>query len=225
MIENLTFTKTKILVIALSLASFSAFAGPESVSTADSKKQPLVKTETLPLDELRSFSEVFYYVKSAYVDEVDDRELIQAAISGMVNSLDGHSRYLSPNAFANFTTDNNGEYAGIGLSFDDHSHGIQIDEIVKNGPADRQQLKVGMVVSKINGINIKQISSEDAYKLLHGKVNSQVQLTVLKDPNNPKSEENSHEYTLIREVLQLPSITSDLLESNVGYLSISQFIK
>ena len=225
MIKNLTFTKTKVLIIALSLASFSAFAGPESVSTADSKKQPLVKTETLPLDELRSFSEVFYYVKSAYVDEVDDRELIQAAISGMVNSLDGHSRYLSPNAFANFTTDNNGEYAGIGLSFDDHSHGIQIDEIVKNGPADRQQLKVGMVVSKINGINIKQISSEDAYKLLHGKVNSQVQLTVLKDPNNPKSEENSHEYTLIREVLQLPSITSDLLESNVGYLAISQFTK
>lgn len=225
MIKNLTVTKTKILVIALSLASFSAFAGPESVSTTDSKQQPAVKPEPLPLDELRSFSEVFYYVKSAYVDEVDDRELIEAAISGMVNSLDGHSRYLGPNAFANFTTDNNGEYAGIGLSFDDHTHGIQIDEIVKNGPADRQQLKVGMVVSKINGINIKQISSEDAYKLLHGKVNSQVKLTVLKDSMNPKSEENSNEYTLIREVLQLPSITSDLLESNVGYLAISQFTK
>jgi len=191
-------------------------------STEDQTQQPL------PLEELRAFSEVYFYVKSTYVEEIDDKALINAAIKGMVGSLDNHSRYLDPSAFANFTADNNGEYAGIGLSFGDHKLGIQIDNIVKNGPADRQQLTIGMVVSKINGINIKQISSEDAYKLLHGKVNSTVKLTVLQ--NLAKLESDSadsptKDYLLTREIIYLPSITSKRLPDNIGYLAISQFTK
>jgi carboxyl-terminal processing protease len=224
MIKKQLLKLTTSFLLVSSIVSNIAFASPENSPTTEAKTKPAAP-QSLPLDELRSFSEVFYYVKSAYVEEVDDRALIQAAISGMVNSLDNHSRYLGPSAFANFTTDNNGEYAGIGLSFDDHKNGIQIDSIVKGGPADRQNLSKGMVVSKINGIDIKQISPEDAYKLLHGKVNSQVRLTVLNDPLNPKSENNSADFSLIREVIQLPSITSDLLDSNIGYLAISQFTK
>ncbi len=202
--------------------------GVFSPSISQAKNQP---EQTLPLDELHAFSEVYYYVKSSYVEEVDDRALIKAAIKGMVSSLDNHSKYLDSSAFANFTADNNGEYAGIGLSFADHPLGIQIDTVVKNGPADRQKLTKGMVVSRINDIDIKRISSDDAYKLLHGRVNSKVKLTIIETgfkPNDNASEQletKQKNYVLTREIIYLPSITSDLLPTNIGYLAISQFTK
>jgi carboxyl-terminal processing protease len=195
---------------------------------SQAKNQP---EQPLPLEELRAFSEVYYYVKSSYVEEIDDRALIKAAIKGMVSSLDNHSRYLDSSAFSNFTADNNGEYAGIGLSFADHTLGIQIDTVVKNGPADRQQLTKGMVVTRINDIDIKRISSDDAYKLLHGKVNSKLKLSILEnaqmlnDSNADQLEAKQKDYFLTREVIYLPSITSDLLPTNIGYLAISQFTK
>jgi carboxyl-terminal processing protease len=181
--------------------------------------------EPLPLEELRSFSEVYYFVKSSYVEEIDDKALINAAIKGMVSSLDSHSSYLEPSAFANLTSDNNGEYAGIGLSFNDHELGIQINHIIKNSPADRQNLKTGMIVSQINGINIKQISSDDAYKLLHGRVNSTIKLSIIALKENVPIVNTLKEYTLTREVIEFPSITSALLPDNTGYLAISQFTK
>ena len=203
-------------------------SGVFSPLISQAKNQP---EQALPLDELRAFSEVYYYVKSSYVDEVDDKALIKAAIKGMVSSLDNHSRYLDSSAFANFTADNNGEYAGIGLSFADHPLGIQIDTVVKNGPADRQKLTKGMVVSRINDIDIKRISSDDAYKLLHGRVHSKVKLTVIetghesKDKVSKQLETKKQNYFLTREIIYLPSITSDLLPTNIGYLAISQFTK
>lgn len=211
--------KLRIFISLVTAATLfaSATASYAASETPKNSKQPL------PLEELRSFSEVFYYVKSTYVDEVDDKTLIDAAIRGMVDSLDNHSRYLDPSAFANFTADNEGEYAGIGLSFNDHDNGIQISSIVPTGPADRAQLKVGMVVSRINNIDIKQISTEDAYKLLYGKVNSQLKLTILDDSNTKESSTQDH--MLTREIIQLPSISYELLPGSVGYLAISQFTK
>jgi carboxyl-terminal processing protease len=204
------------IIVVISLTLFSS-EGTASSETGVDSKQPL------PLEELRSFSEVFYYVKSTYVDEIEDKALIDAAIRGMVDSLDNHSRYLDPSAFANFTADNEGEYAGIGLSFNDHENGIQISSIVPAGPADRAKLQVGMVVSKINNIDIKQISTEDAYKLLYGKVNTQLKLSVL-DHSETKSSAFK-DYLLTREIIQLPSIVSERLPGNVGYVAISQFTK
>jgi carboxyl-terminal processing protease len=211
---NLQKLVSLVTAIALLVCAGTSSASPETESNS---KQPL------PLEELRSFSEVFYYVKSTYVDEVDDKTLIDAAIRGMVDSLDSHSRYLDPSAFANFTADNEGEYAGIGLSFNDHDNGIQISSIVPTGPADRAELTIGMVVSRINNIDIKQISTEDAYKLLYGKANSQLKLTILDDSKTKES--STKDYLLTREIIQLPSISHELLPGNVGYLAISQFTK
>lgn len=211
---NLQKLVSLVTAIALLVCAGTSSASPETESNS---KQPL------PLEELRSFSEVFYYVKSTYVDEVDDKTLIDAAIRGMVDSLDSHSRYLDPSAFANFTADNEGEYAGIGLSFNDHDNGIQISSIVPTGPADRAELTIGMVVSRINNIDIKQISTEDAYKLLYGKANSQLKLTILDDSKTKES--STKDYLLTREIIQLPSISHELLPGNVGYLVISQFTK
>jgi len=213
-----------IIIIAGLLASYSAIASPSKTTPTD--------RDTLPLEELRTFSEVFYHVKSSYVEEVDDRALINAAIEGMVSSLDPHSRYLDPTAFASFTADNNGEYAGLGLSFDDHPLGIKIRSVVKNSPADRKNLAQGMLVTKINNINIKDISSEDAYKLLKGMVGSQVKLTIqppsiksTDDSANKKAKLSTKDYVLTREIIIMPSVVSAILPNRVGYIAIDEFTK
>ena len=215
----MTHLKSISLFLSLIALSFSILENP--IAAPNKKAEPI--NNKIPLDELRAFSEVYYYVKSSYVEEVDDRQLLNAAIKGMVSSLDGHSRYMDSSAFSNFSADNNGEYAGIGLSFKDHDKGIQISQVMKGGPADRSQLIEGMVVTKINGINIKDITSDDAYKLLHGKVNSKVSLSIF----NPDKEnfEQARDYQLYREIIQLPSVNSHRLPNKTGYIAISQFTK
>ncbi len=217
-------TKSKMVNFKFILlnATFAACIGLILTAPAHAVNQP---KQTLPLEELHTFTDVINQIKAHYVEELDDKDLIKAAIAGMVSSLDRHSRFLDRSALANFTADNNGEYAGIGLSFADHQLGIQIDTIVKNSPADRQNLIKGMVVTKINGINIKRITSDDAYKLLHGKVNSKVTLTIVKDTKVDKSEFIETDYVLTREIIVLPSVTSNLLPTNIGYIAISQFTK
>ena len=211
-----------VVILAGLLSGFLTVA--VAAKTPSANQDPPLQRNTLPLKELRTFSEVFYHVKSNYVEEVDDKTLINAAIEGMVSSLDAHSRYLDPAAFASFTADNDGEYAGVGLAFDDHPLGIQITTVVKNGPADRNNLTQGMIVTKINNVNIKEISSEDAYKLLTGKKGSQVKLTIISATSNT-DQTQVQAYVLTREIIVLPSITSALLPNRVGYLAIDEFTK
>jgi len=212
--RNYTNLRVKSLFLGIiALICCSLYVNAEQVT-----EQP---AERLPLEELRTFSEVYYHVKSHYVEEVDDQVLIKAAIRGMVSSLDKHSKFLDSSDLVNFTADNNGEYAGIGLSFVDHQLGIKIDTIVKNSPADHKNLKKGMIVTKINDINIAKISSDDAYKLLRGKEASKVKLTIV-EPSQPAEYKD---YILTREIVYLPSVSSDRLPVNTGYLAIYQFTK
>ena len=174
--------------------------------------------ETLPLDELKAFSEAYYQIKSSYVKPIDDVTLLRAAIRGMVDNLDRHSRFLSPQEFERFNTDNEGEYAGIGLSFNDHKFGIEVAEVVKNSPAARAGIKRGMIVTHINHREIQFIPVTEAYTMLKGEVGSIVKLTVA-SAEFPKP----REYDLEREIILLESIVSHSLPENTGYIAISQF--
>jgi len=174
--------------------------------------------EKLPLTELRAFAEAYYQIKSNYVEPVDDITLIRAAIQGMVGSLDNHSRFLSPKEFERFNTDNIGEYAGIGLRFNDHKYGIEIAHVVKNSPAFRAGLKEGMLVTHIDGQPIKFLAAEDALAKLRGEVDSQVALTVA-----ASEFPQPRDFILKREIILLESVKSQLLPNKTGYVAISQF--
>ncbi len=208
----------KPLFLALSLLLTSSLG-----ATTPSKNQE-DPFQALPLEELRTFSQVYYFVKSTYVEEVDDKALITAAIKGMVTSLDRHSRFLDASALINVNQDNNGEYAGVGLSFIENKQGLEISKVIKNSPADRQAIRQGMIVTHINATEVRRLTREDAFKLLKGKVNSQVKLTLI-NPSQVQQPNTATDYYLVREVIELPSIHSNLLPGNVGYLAISQFTK
>ncbi|TQV89209.1 S41 family peptidase [Aliikangiella coralliicola] len=197
------------LLKQLSFCMFIFYAG---FVHAKAEKEPL------PLDELRAFSEAYYQIKSSYVQPVDDVDLLRAAIRGMVGSLDRHSKYLSPQEFERFNTDNEGEYAGIGLSFNDHKYGIEVAEVVKNSPAARAGIKPGMIVTHIDQREIQFIPVMEAYTMLKGEVGSSVNLTVA-----AAEFAKPQDYDLQREIILLESITSQQLPDNTGYIAISQF--
>ncbi len=174
--------------------------------------------QTLPLDELRALSEAYYRIKSAYVRNIDDSALIRAAIRGMVAELDRHSRYLPPEEFARFNVDNEGEYAGIGLTFSDHKYGIEIAEVLNNSPAQRAGLEAGMLVTHIDGQSLKFMPADTAYQRLKGEVGSSVMLTVA-----AAKFAQPREFKLVREIILLESVRSQLLPEQTGYIAISQF--
>lgn len=176
------------------------------------------ENEPLPLSELRAFTEAYYQIKSNYVKPVDDATLIRAAIKGMVAGLDRHSRYLPPGEFEQFNTDNEGEYAGVGLSFNNHKFGIEVSKVVKNSPADRAGIRPGMLVTHVNQNEIKFMTADKAYEMLLGDVDSTVELTVA-----AAEFVKPRDIQLRREFILIESVTSELLPNETGYVAISQF--
>ncbi len=181
---------------------------------------PLIakKHQALPLNELRAFSEAYYRIKSAYIEEIDDTRLIRSAIRGMVSDLDKHSYYLSPKEFSRFNSDNEGEYAGLGLTFNDHKYGIEIDQVLNNSPAKDAGFKKGMIVTHINKESIQFISAKEAFGLLEGKAGSSVTLTIA-----DASFAQPKDFKLTRKIILIESVSSRSLPAKTGYVAISQF--
>ena len=184
-------------------------------STASSVR---ASNEPLPLDELQAFTEAYFQIKSNYVKDVKDIQLLRAAIRGMVSELDNHSRYLPPEEFERFNTDNEGEYAGLGLTFNEHKYGIEIREVIKNSPAKAAGLEPGMLVTHIENKSLKFMSSDEAYQMLRGEAGTFVSLTVASSKfPQPKT------FKLERQIILLESVSSERLPSNTAYIAISQF--
>jgi carboxyl-terminal processing protease len=206
--------------LLLSLCSFNLLALQQTSDIADSTSSRTNDNSpsTLPLNELRAFAEAYYQIKQNYVHPVDDAVLLEAAINGMVSSLDQHSRYLNPDEFSQFNADNQGEYAGIGLSFNHHQFGIEVAEVISGGPAARVGIKPGMLVTHINQQAIEAMPQQAVFKLLKGKLGASINLRVAS-----ASFAEPKEFDLIREYIQVDSVFSQLLPSNSAYISISQF--
>ncbi|MET1256099.1 S41 family peptidase [Aliikangiella maris] len=172
----------------------------------------------IPLNELRALTEAYYHIKSSYVKDVDDTTLIRAAIRGMVNSLDNHSRYLPPEEFTEFNQDNDGEYAGVGLRFKDSEFGLEIIEVIANSPAANAELKIGDIITHINGKSIRYVSVEEAASQFKGEVGSAIEMRVTGTGfSQPK------DMQLKREIILLESVYSNLLPNQTGYIQLSQF--
>lgn len=194
-----------VTLLLVSVYSFPAYA-----NTSDSQE--------LPLTELKAFSEAYYQIKASYVEDVEDIDLIRAAISGMVSSLDNHSRYLSPDELKRFNTDNVGEYEGVGLSFNDHKYGIEVAEVAINGPAFRAGIEPGMIVTHIDKEPIQFLPASEALAKIKGPIDSTVVLTVAA-AKFPKPKE----IALKREVIVIASVTSEELPNQTGYVGLSTF--
>ena len=172
----------------------------------------------LPVEDLRTFAEVFSAVKQGYVEPVEDKKLIANAISGMLSNLDPHSTYLDADAYKDLQVSTQGEFGGLGIEVGMEDGLIKVISPIEDSPADRAGLKTGDLIFKLDDTPVKGLALADAVKKMRGKPKTQIRLSILR-----KGEAKPLEITLTREVIKVQSVKSTRVDDNYGYLRITSF--
>lgn len=174
--------------------------------------------QTLPLAQLKKFSEVYARIKKDYVEEIDDKKLITDAISGMLSGLDPHSAYLNKESFSELREGTSGEYGGLGIEVGMESGFIKVISPIDDTPAQKAGLKSGDLIIRLNDKSVKGMSISDAVKLMRGKVGEPIDLLVAREGASKRLK-----FTIVRAVIMTNSVKQRILESGYGYLRISSF--
>ncbi|MFW9605554.1 MAG: S41 family peptidase, partial [Pseudomonas sp.] len=171
----------------------------------------------LPLEDLRTFVEVFDRIKSAYVEPIDDKTLLENAIKGMLSNLDPHSAYLDPQAFQELQESTNGEFGGLGIEVGLNDGRVSVISPIDDTPAARAGIEAGDIITQIDGQPTKGWTMMQTVDKLRGKVGSSVTLTLMRNGGKP------FDVKLDRAVITVRSVRSELLDKGYGYLRITQF--
>ena len=172
----------------------------------------------LPIDELRSFTEVYGRVKNDYVEAVDDKELIEEAINGMLSGLDPHSAYLNEEAFTEMKVGTQGEFGGLGIEVSMEDGFVKVVAPIEDTPAWNAGLKSGDLIIKLDDSNVKGMTLNDAVKLMRGKPGTDIVLTVVR-----KGEPQPQTITVTRDIIQIQSVKYRMLEEDYAYFRVTQF--
>jgi carboxyl-terminal processing protease len=175
-------------------------------------------TSALPLEELQGFTEVFGKIKSEYVENVDDKVLLQNAIRGMLSGLDPHSAYLDDKEFKELQVGTTGEFGGLGIEVGMEDGFVKVISPIDDTPASRAGVHAGDLVIRLDDTPVKGMSLNEAVSRMRGKPGTYITLTIVR-------EGQSKPLTLrvTRDVIRVKSVKSRILEKDYGYLRISNF--
>jgi len=187
----------------------SVFAERETVNYA---------ATTLPLDDLRTFSEVFGKVKQDYVEDVEDTKLLEGAIRGMLSSLDPHSAYLNPEEFKELQVGTTGQFGGLGIEVSMEDGFVKVVAPIDDTPAQRAGIQAGDLIIRLDDTPVKGMSLNDAVKLMRGTPGTDIVLTVVR-----KGEDAPLTITITRDIIKVKSVKSRTLEKGFGYVRITSF--
>jgi carboxyl-terminal processing protease len=174
--------------------------------------------QPLPIDELRTFTEVFSRIKADYVEPVDDKKLLRDAIQGMLSGLDPHSSFLDPEAFKEMRVGTEGEFGGLGIEVTMEDGFVKVVSPIEDTPAARAGLKPGDLIIRLDEKAVKGMTLNDAVKQMRGKPGSDIVLTVVRE-GQPKP----LKFTVTRAVIKIQSVKHRMLEDGFGYVRITQF--
>ena len=187
---------------------------PFSSATAqDSQAESL----PLPLDEVRMFTEALDRIRAVYVEEVDDKTLLENAIRGMLSGLDPHSSYVVENEYDSLQETTTGEFGGLGIEVGREDGYIKVISPIDDTPAYRAGIQAGDLIIQIDNRPTRQILPEEAAQLMRGEPGTEVTVTIAREGREP------FDLTLTREVIAITSVRSRMLEPGYAYLRISQF--
>lgn len=173
---------------------------------------------SLPLQELRAFVEVFERVSNDYVDEVDDKKLLEGAISGMLSSLDPHSAYLPPKDFKEMEEHTTGEFGGLGMEVGMEDGFVKVISPIDDTPAQEAGIKAGDLIIKLAGEPVKGKTLGEAVKIMRGKPGTELELDIIR-----KGEDGPIHVKIVRAIIKVQSVRQRMLKDGVGYLRVSQF--
>ncbi|MSQ49481.1 MAG: S41 family peptidase [Betaproteobacteria bacterium] len=178
----------------------------------------LATRSPLPIEELRSFTEVFGAIKQNYVEPVADKKLITEAINGMLAGLDPHSAYLDAEAFKELQVGTQGQFGGLGIEVSMEDGLVKVISPIEDTPAYRAGVKPGDLIVKLDDTQVKGMTLNDAVKKMRGKAGTQITLTIAR-----KGEPQPIIVTLTRAVIKVQSVKSKLIEPGYGWVRVSQF--
>ncbi|MCX7944978.1 MAG: S41 family peptidase [Deltaproteobacteria bacterium] len=177
------------------------------------------KTTDLVYKKLAVFSQVYSYIKNNYVENVSDEKLVYAAIQGMIDVLDPHSAFLTPEQYSNIKEGTTGEYVGIGIEVAVKEGEVVVVSAFDDSPAFHAGIKSGDIIFQVDDKVLKgRVTVDEVNKMLKGPAGSEV---ILKIKRKPLMELIT--IKLIRERIRMQSVTYDLFESGIGYVRISSF--
>ena len=174
--------------------------------------------ETDIYQKIDLFGEVLEKINKEYVDEINQSESMDSAINGLLQSLDPYSAYMSPEIFNEMQTETSGEFGGLGIEVGMESGVVKVISPIDDTPASRAGIKAGDYIVKINNIQVQGKSLSEAVDLMRGPVGSGIELTVRR-----RGEKKALTFKIIREVIQIQSVKSELLEEDIGYIRLTSF--
>ena len=173
---------------------------------------------TLPVEELRTFSDVFGRIKNDYVVDVDDKELIENAIRGMLSGLDPHSSYLDAEQFTELQVGTTGQFGGLGIEVGMEDGFVKVIAPIDDTPAQRAGVQSGDLVIRLDDTPVKGMTLNDAVKIMRGKPGTEIVLTIVRE-----GLDKPIKISITRDIIKVKSVRSRMLEPGFGYLRISQF--
>ena len=179
---------------------------------------PVVAAENDVYKKIDLFGEVLEKINKEYVDEINQSESMDAAIDGLLQSLDPYSAYMSPEIFNEMQTETSGEFGGLGIEVNMESGVVKVISPIDDTPASRAGIKAGDYIIKIDDIQVQGKSLSEAVDLMRGPVGSSIILTVRRI-----GQKKALKFEIVREIIQIKSVRADLLKNNVGYLRLTSF--
>jgi len=179
---------------------------------------PVVAAENDVYKKIDLFGEVLEKINKEYVDEINQSESMDAAIDGLLQSLDPYSAYMSPEILNEMQTETSGEFGGLGIEVNMESGVVKVISPIDDTPASRAGIKAGDYIIKIDDIQVQGKSLSEAVDLMRGPVGSSIILTVRRI-----GQKKALTFEIVREIIQIKSVKADLLKNNVGYLRLTSF--
>ena len=172
----------------------------------------------LPIDELRTFAEVFGKIKSDYVEPVEDKKLINEALNGMLTGLDPHSSFLNTEDFKDLNQATQGEFGGLGIEVGMEDGFVKVISPIEDSPAYKAGLKSGDLIMKLDDTSTKGLTLNDSVKKMRGKPGTSIVLTLLR-----KGEAKPLTFKLVRAIVKSQSVKGKIVEPNYAYVRVAQF--
>jgi carboxyl-terminal processing protease len=169
-------------------------------------------------DKIDLFSEVLDKVNNEYVEEIDHSEAMDAAINGVLQSLDPYSAYMSPEIFKEMLTETSGEFGGLGIEVGMEFGVVKVISPIDNTPAEEAGVKAGDYIVKINDIQVQGKTLTEAVELMRGPVGSTIKITVRR-----RGVKKAIIFNITREIIKIESVKSKIIEDTVGYIRLTSF--
>ena len=169
-------------------------------------------------EKIDLFSEVLEKIQNEYVDEIDQVDVMDSAINGVLQSLDPYSSYMSPEIYKEMLTETSGEFGGLGIEITMEAGVVKVITPIDNTPATRAGIKAGDYIVRINGEQVQGKTLMESVNLMRGPVGTEIEITIRR-----KGLKKAKIFKIVREIIEIKSVISELKNNEVGYLRLRAF--